>query len=242
MAVQDAATLKGYFNTGDRPTESQFADLIDTVDSKQATLVSATNIKTINSTSLLGSGDITVGGADIPYQNDAPTSPSDGDLWIDKDESTAPSNSLVIFDGGVSANCTSWTISGLDINTDRTYLVRGLIYGATGSTSRNLKLHINSDSTSTNYYTAYAVGSDSQNTNDLRSSNFQYGYSFWGLIKKDNNAIFCEFFSRAGGLSTPSLSFVQYYGSDTNLTSLTFTDSSTNNIGTSTKVMIYKLA
>jgi len=25
------------------------------------------------------------GGADIPYQNDAPTSPSDGDLWVDKD-------------------------------------------------------------------------------------------------------------------------------------------------------------
>lgn len=34
MAVQDAATLKSYFNTGDVPTESQFADLIDTIDSK----------------------------------------------------------------------------------------------------------------------------------------------------------------------------------------------------------------
>ncbi len=29
MAVQDAATLKGYFNTGDTPTEAQFADLVD---------------------------------------------------------------------------------------------------------------------------------------------------------------------------------------------------------------------
>ena len=36
MAVQDATTLKSYFNTGDVPTESQFADLIDTIDSKGA--------------------------------------------------------------------------------------------------------------------------------------------------------------------------------------------------------------
>jgi hypothetical protein len=34
MAVQDATTLKGYFNTGDTPTEAQFTNLIDTVDSK----------------------------------------------------------------------------------------------------------------------------------------------------------------------------------------------------------------
>lgn len=31
MAEQDATTLKGYFNTGDTPTEAQFAELIDTI-------------------------------------------------------------------------------------------------------------------------------------------------------------------------------------------------------------------
>jgi hypothetical protein len=31
MTIQNKATLKGYFNTGDRPTEAQFADLVDTV-------------------------------------------------------------------------------------------------------------------------------------------------------------------------------------------------------------------
>lgn len=123
--MANRTTLKTYFNTGDRPTEAQFADLIDSVvhktddlattseaqagtvdnkymtplkvkqsittnapvktvnsksptsgnvalviadipnlqtglDSKQATLVSATNIKSLNGTTLLGSGDFTL--------------------------------------------------------------------------------------------------------------------------------------------------------------------------------------
>ena len=29
MAIQNRTTLKGYFNTGDQPTEAQFHDLID---------------------------------------------------------------------------------------------------------------------------------------------------------------------------------------------------------------------
>ena len=44
-------------NTGDNATNSQYSGL---ATSKQDTLVSGTNIKTINSTSLLGSGDVTV--------------------------------------------------------------------------------------------------------------------------------------------------------------------------------------
>jgi hypothetical protein len=46
-------------NTGDNATNSQYSGL---AASKQDTLVSGTNIKTINSTSLLGSGDIVIGG------------------------------------------------------------------------------------------------------------------------------------------------------------------------------------
>jgi hypothetical protein len=44
-------------NTGDNATNSQYSGL---AASKQDTLVSATNIKTVNSTSLLGSGDVAV--------------------------------------------------------------------------------------------------------------------------------------------------------------------------------------
>ena len=46
-------------NSGDNATNSQYSGL---AASKQETLVSGTNIKTINSTSLLGSGDIVIGG------------------------------------------------------------------------------------------------------------------------------------------------------------------------------------
>ena len=51
------ANLSGT-NTGDNATNSQYSGL---ATSKQDTLVSGTNIKTINSTTLLGSGDITTG-------------------------------------------------------------------------------------------------------------------------------------------------------------------------------------
>ena len=80
-------TLKSYFETGDKPTQTQFEALIDGVpnltdssvtdaefsylngttsaiqtqiDSKQATLVNQTNIKSVNGETLLGSGDLTV--------------------------------------------------------------------------------------------------------------------------------------------------------------------------------------
>ena len=41
-------------------SESQWADLVSKVKAKQNTLVSGTNIKTVNSTSLLGSGNVAV--------------------------------------------------------------------------------------------------------------------------------------------------------------------------------------
>ena len=46
-------------NTGDNATNTQYSGL---AASKQDTLVSGTNLKTVNSTSLLGSGDITITG------------------------------------------------------------------------------------------------------------------------------------------------------------------------------------
>jgi len=46
-------------------TLSSQTDLQTALNAKQATLVSGTNIKTINSTSLLGSGDIAIASLDI---------------------------------------------------------------------------------------------------------------------------------------------------------------------------------
>ncbi len=49
----------------DIATDESAVTVQDALDAKQDTLVSGTNIKTINSTSLLGSGDIVVGGASL---------------------------------------------------------------------------------------------------------------------------------------------------------------------------------
>jgi hypothetical protein len=54
-------TLSGN-NTGDDATNSQYSGL---ATSKQDTLVSGTNIKTINGNSILGSGDIVISGSGI---------------------------------------------------------------------------------------------------------------------------------------------------------------------------------
>lgn len=46
MSVQDIDVLKSYFNTADKPTEEQFANLIDTLFDQRPKLVS--NSDTIN--------------------------------------------------------------------------------------------------------------------------------------------------------------------------------------------------
>lgn len=95
------STFSGSYNDlSNKPTiPDELADLSDdsthrvvtdtektTWSGKQDALVSGTNIKTINNTSLLGSGDIEVG-ADIPQQDTAPSNPQEDDLWIDTDDS-----------------------------------------------------------------------------------------------------------------------------------------------------------
>lgn len=53
------------------------------LNAKQDTLVSGTNIKTINGGSVLGSGDLAVGGNQITVSATAPASPTLNQLWLD---------------------------------------------------------------------------------------------------------------------------------------------------------------
>ena len=63
-------------------TLSTQTDLQGELDDKQDTLVSATNIKTINGTSVLGSGDLAVGGGDSGYHMQLlPGGPYYGGIW-----------------------------------------------------------------------------------------------------------------------------------------------------------------
>lgn len=57
---------------------------IDT--SKQDTLVSGTNIKTVNNNSLLGSGNINLSGTTIPVSDTPPEDPENNSLWVDTDD------------------------------------------------------------------------------------------------------------------------------------------------------------
>src|SRR6056300_382776 len=83
--MSDRPTLKSYFETGDVPTEAQFAELIDSLslttetDAKQDTLVSGTNIKTINGESILGAGDVTIASLSVGTDGQIPFTNATGD-------------------------------------------------------------------------------------------------------------------------------------------------------------------
>ncbi|UOF77967.1 hypothetical protein [Caudoviricetes sp.] len=86
------ATLKTYFDTlyaavSHTHTQSDITNLTSDLSGKQATLVSGTNIKTINGSSVLGSGDLTISGGSV---SDA----AYGAGW-DGDTTTAPSKNAV---------------------------------------------------------------------------------------------------------------------------------------------------
>lgn len=83
-------------NTGDNATNTQYSGL---AASKQDTLVSGTNIKTINSTSILGSGDIAVsaapGGSDTQVQfNDGGALGGDAGLTYNKTTNVLSINNI----------------------------------------------------------------------------------------------------------------------------------------------------
>lgn len=88
----------------DSSTTNKFVTLTQKAfwNDKQEPLVSGTNIKTINNTSILGSGNLDVG-ADIPQQDSAPSNPQEDDLWIDTDDNT----NLVNIDSAISTTSTN---------------------------------------------------------------------------------------------------------------------------------------
>lgn len=82
--------------------DTQWADLASRVKAKQDALVSGTNIKTINNTSLLGSGDITVGGdAAVVITVDSTKTGNTG-TWSGDLLEAIQSNALVVIEDGSS--------------------------------------------------------------------------------------------------------------------------------------------
>jgi len=74
--------LTGLLGTAQTPAahthpESDVTNLVSDLGGKQATLVSATNIKTINGSTLLGSGDLVVTGSAATFNPNLQTSAAD---------------------------------------------------------------------------------------------------------------------------------------------------------------------
>jgi len=229
MAVQSATTLKGYFNTGDTPTESNFADLIDTVDSK----------------------------GDIPYQTSEPSAPSAGTLWIDSDDVSAQSNSLLVAETIVSGSAvTSVTFSDLDGNTDGGYVLECSVLNST-STVGEIATYINSDTSSNNadYHgvTVYTSYGTADNTAKNTKTN---GTSLTGspLAANNTTSFICSIKRDQAGRVVYTNTIAQNYGTDltmysavttkytqvTNITSLTVTSTVSSSIAVGSTFRLYR--
>lgn len=82
-ASSTTPSMDGTAAIGTATTYARADHVHPTDTSRQATLVSGTNIKTINGTSILGSGDLTVGGSTVFYQEYGNGNVSTGKLTID---------------------------------------------------------------------------------------------------------------------------------------------------------------
>lgn len=120
MAEQNRTTLKGWFETGDKPTEQQFADLIDSMLNLQddggakvrQLLEALTGLSRLNKRAVRGAdfalnrrgkGDIT----DATYQYGAMTNIQKGDFWI-RGAGGAPA------DGGDPISVGDWIVAMVD--------------------------------------------------------------------------------------------------------------------------------
>ena len=161
---------------------------------KQDALVSGTNIKTINNTSILGSGDIEVG-ADIPQQDTAPSNPQEDDLWIDTDDNT----NLVNIDSTVSTTSTNPIENQAITNYVNTKLTKNYVdlmpYRNTTNTNNNgyIKLEIKNNRalltmniklkvnlTQNSVYEIFTVPSEYKPADQLNVFGYTDSYATWG--------------------------------------------------------------
>jgi len=177
-------------NTGDNATNTQYSGL---ATSKQDTLVSGTNIKTINSNSLLGSGDLAIGGGDVTKVG----TPANDQIGVWTGDGTIEGDAALTFDtttntlttGNITANegyiLSSATTPYVDLYETDTVKYGGMymtagnlnLYTDTGNIRLNADLDMNFNSFIGSVFT------DADNLYNLGSST-----NGWANIYLSNNA------------------------------------------------------
>jgi hypothetical protein len=147
----------------------------------------------------------------------------------------------------VTSNTTSINFSGLDINTDKAYVIYAKLLHTT-TTWKVIRCFINGDTNNSNYYynLLYVAGSAAvESGNSAFFTGFDLSALVWYHITKlTNNASIARVFSSRYyiGINSYYLDMAQcrYLANHTNITSLTLVSSVTGGIGAGSKIVLYK--
>jgi len=151
--IINAASSSGASWGGITGILSNQTDLQSALNGKQATLVSGTNIKTVNSTSLLGSGDVAVqptlvSGTNIKTVNGNSLLGS-GDVTINGNPKTLTSMVGSNLIGTANQISASYRIAGGTIATNNSIYIRNLLTKTAGSTASTARMYINTSNSLT---------------------------------------------------------------------------------------------
>ena len=190
--------LTNYYNKNEIDTKLESKANATDLESKQNTLVSGTNIKTVNNNSLLGKGNINLN--NIPVSDTPPENPEDGALWVDTDDegvivkvdqevnsgsTNAVSNSAITnYVNGLNTYSTAETVIGTWVNEDGSKqplyrkVVPIVISSAVENTIQNIRINHNISN--------MKFGFIEVTTRDL-SIGDSYSYGSSGYINAANN-------------------------------------------------------
>jgi hypothetical protein len=191
--IINAASSSGASWGGITGTLSNQTDLQSALNGKQATLVSGTSIKTVNSTSLLGSGDVAVqptlvSGTNIKTVNGNSLLGS-GDVTINGNPKTLTSMVGSNLTGTANQISASYRIAGGTIATNNSIYIRNLLTKTAGSTASTARMYINTSNSLTGATLLATAGSMTTTTYIQR---FERNFYFDGTnlyVYNPSNAI-----------------------------------------------------
>lgn len=246
------------------------ADILDLeVSSKQDILVSGTSIKTINSNSLLGSGDVTVqptlvSGTNIKTINTSSVLGS-GDLSLQETLVSGTNiktidgvsvlgsgdieTSNLVFEHEVTGSAvTNIDVTGLDINLHKSYRIEIEFINPTISNSY-LYMYINNDTVNTNYYNQQVIFTGTSTVSARENLPWvcfcevgRQTSSVLDLIQTFGGRVHCflKLSHEQGSSILANIGVLTHVNALSNITQLTFTSSVANAIGVGSKIRIYK--